>query len=215
MLDAPGRRVRAAAAALVVLASACGLSQPPLPGPFSRDDLAELTDKGDGGEIRAQLLYHYFKKDRDPRLKVPSWIDRELPALQRPIYQDPDDGSLTEAQLWQAPIAVLYEFYAITRKTYPPEYGGFLVKPQTLAAEYRDDDERMKLCVERLRSLHLEGSLGGRGRAAIARLEKISAQIDGLAGSLSSKDAARFKESALAVATETGELYRVFQSPAR
>ncbi len=193
-------------------ASACGLTQPPLPGPFTRDDVAELTDSGDGAQTRAQYLYHYLKKDRDPRLKIPAWVDAERPALDRATYSDPDGEVLTEAQLWQAPLAVLYEFYEITRKTFPPAYGGTLAKPETLAAEYRDNSERMKMCVERLRALHLEGSLGGRGRAALDHLEKISADIDGLAGTLAARDDSRFKTSALAIAEQTGALYRVFQN---
>jgi hypothetical protein len=214
MPEAFSRRARAAAAALVLLTAACGLGQKPLPGPFTRDDLASLTGS-DGAETCAQLMYHYLKKDRDPLLKPPKWIDAQRAALDREAYRDPDDGALTEAQLWQAPLAVLYEFFEITRRTYPPTYGGFLARPETLAVAYRDDDERMRLAVGRLSSLHLEGSLGGRGREAIERLEKISAEIDGLAGSLSARDESRFKTSALAVAEQTRALYRAFQSPAR
>jgi len=202
------RAARAAVAGAVLLAGACGLSQPPLPGPFSRDDLSELADASTGAQNRSQLLYHYFKKDRDPRISAPAWLDAQMTALARPVYEDPDDGWLTEAQLWQAPLAVLYEFYAVTRRTYPLEYGGFLVKPLTLADDYRDVDEKMKLSVGRLRSLHLEGSLGGRGRTAIERLEKISAEIDGLAGSLAAKDDSRFKTSTLAVAGQTFNLFQ-------
>ncbi len=202
-----------AAVALALLASACGPSQPPLPGPFDRVDLSELTDNDHGAEMRAEVLYHYLKKDHDPRLKVPDWIDAERTELSRPIYQDPDDGALTEAQLWQAPFSVLYEFYEITRKTFPPEYGGSLAKPLNLSAEYRDNDERMKLAVGRLRSLHLEGSLGGRGRAAIDMLEKISVSIDGIAGSLTARDDTRFKASVMAASAGTGDLYRLFRAP--
>jgi hypothetical protein len=209
------RAARATAAALVLLACACGLTQPPVAGPFSRDDLSELTDARTGAQTRAQLLYHYFKKDRDPQVSAPAWIDAEMPSLGRAAYQDPDDGSLTEAQLWQAPIAVLYEFFALTRRTYPLEYGGFLAKPLTLTGDYRDVDEKMKLSVGRLRALHLEGSLGGRGRGAIERLEKISAEIDGLAGSLAAKDDTRFKTSVLAVAGQTFNLFRDLESAPR
>ena len=215
MLEPLRRAAPLAAAALVLFASACQMSQPPLPGPFARVDLSELTDQNHGAQTRAQLLYHYLKSDSEPALKVPAWIDGERPSLSRAIYQDPDDGALTEAQLWQAPFVVLYSFYEITRKTFPPEYGGSLVKPLDLAAEYRDNDERMKLAVGRLRSLHLESSLGGRGRAEIDVLEKISVEIDGVAGSLTAKDDTRFKKSVLAVSSETGDLYRLFQDPPR
>ncbi len=201
-------------AALVLLcASACG--PPPLPGPFTRQDIAAIADPADGAETRVQSLYHWFKPNRDPRVRPPAWVDAEMPELLKPVYHDPEDGALTEAQLWQAPSAVLYSFFETTRKTFPPVYGGFLVKPAALARDYSTESEDMKFAVGRLRSLHLERSLGGRASRAIALLEDVSRQIDGLAGSLTAGDDSRFAPSVLAVAYDARRLENVLKSPPR
>lgn len=204
---------RAAAACGLLVAAACG--RPPLPGPFTRQDIAAIADPADGAETRVQNLYHWFTPDRDAQVRPPAWLDAEMPSLRKPAYRDPEDGTLTEAQLWQAPSAVLYSFFETTRKTFPPVYGGFLVKPAALARDYRNESENMKFSVRRLRSLHLERSLGGRGGRAIVLLEDASAQIDGLAGSLAAGDDSRFTASVLAVAYDARLLEDALKSSPR
>ncbi|NNN06180.1 MAG: hypothetical protein HKL90_09800 [Elusimicrobia bacterium] len=205
--------LRRVAAAGLLLASACG--RPPLPGPFTRQDIAAIADPEDGAEVRVQILYHWFKPNRDPQVRPPAWLDAEMPSLLKAAYHDPEDGVLTEAQLWQAPNAVLYSFFETTRKTFPAVYGGFLVKPASLARDFRNESENMKFAVGRLRSLHLERSLGGRGRRAIALMEDASSQIDGLAGSLSAGDDSRFAASVLAVAYDARRLEGALKSAPR
>ena len=48
---------------------------------FSPAEVKFLVDKGEGAEAKSQIIYHYFKKDRDPGLAVPSWIDSTLDAM--------------------------------------------------------------------------------------------------------------------------------------
>ncbi|MDD5656171.1 MAG: hypothetical protein PHF00_02840, partial [Elusimicrobia bacterium] len=84
---------------------------------FSPKEVKLLVDKTEGAEARSQIFYHYFKKDRDPGLAVPAWVDQTLDAMiKRPVWQDPEEGVINEAQLWQAPVSVLYEFFELTRK---------------------------------------------------------------------------------------------------
>jgi len=216
MSPAPSAARRGACALAAILVLAACERPAPIPGYFSRAELLALTDDDDGAETRAQLIYHYLKKDRAPGLKTPAWIDRALPAmLKHGVYQDPDDGLLNEAQLWQAPVAVLYEFFELTRATYPASYGGRLAKATDLAAQYRDNATKLALATQRLRDARLEGSLDGRGREALDALDKIVVAADGLAGSLAAPDESRFKPSVLAIAADTRELYRIFQDRPR
>jgi len=210
--------LRAAAvlgAGALALAAACD-RKPPIPGYFTRADIYALADDNDGAETRVQLMYHYFKKDHDPSIKTPAWLDRSLPAmLKRGVWQDPDDGVLNEAQLWQAPMAVLYEFYELTRGTFPPEYGGRLARASDLADQYRDSAAKMAMAVSRLRKARLEGSLDGRGRGALDVLDKIVLETDGLSSALAAKDESRFKPAVLAVAARTQDLFKVFANRPR
>jgi hypothetical protein len=206
----PFRFARAAGAALALAAASC--SRPaPIPGPFTRAEIASVEK----GEESAQLIYHYLKKDRDPRLKVPAWLAAQLPAmLTRPAWQDPDDGVLNEAQLWQASAAVLYEFFETTRKTFPPEFGGGLAAPSSLSRDYRDAAQRFAMTLDRLHRARLEGSLGGRGRDALDRLDRIAASVGGAAGAAAARDDAAYKASILAAAAGADDLLAVFQDRA-
>ena len=66
-------------------------------GGWERGDTRNL-----GAELKAQYIYHFFKKDRDPHLIPPPWVDQTLDAmLQHAVWRDPEEGILNEAQLWQ------------------------------------------------------------------------------------------------------------------
>jgi len=52
---------------------------------------------------------------------MPEWIDDKLPAmLNRKVWRSPDEGELSEAAVWQTPVSLLYEFFEVTKKTFPP-----------------------------------------------------------------------------------------------
>ena len=121
---------------------------------FTRKQIHYLTDQQNGAEARSQFIYHYFKKDRDPQLKVPKWVDEVLDGmLSRPVWKDPEEGVLNEAQLWQAPMSVLYEFFEHTRKTFPQEFNGNLQPPYTLIKDYEDSRVRFQMALDCPRSL--------------------------------------------------------------
>src|SRR5271169_3820767 len=113
--------MRAWAAVLLALAAAPVRAQdtPPTSVGFTPEQIFYLINddetKGQlGAELRAQYGYHFLKKDRDPQLnpRMPPWLDQTLDAmLQHPVWRDPEQGILNEAQLWQGPVAVLYEFF--------------------------------------------------------------------------------------------------------
>lgn len=149
------------------LALAVLLSAPAAAQTFTQAEVKFLVDKKEGAEANSQVFYHYFKKDRDPGLVVPSWIDQTLDAmLKRPVWQDPEEGILNEAQLWQAPVSVLYEFFELTRKTFLPSEGGQLANPAALIKDYEDNRIRFQMSLDRLYRARMGNSLGGRGRPA-------------------------------------------------
>ena len=82
---------------------------------FTPAEVNFMLNKETGAEAKTQRFYHFFKKDRDPNLQVPAWANETLDAmLKRPVWQDPEEGILNEAQLWQAPVSVLYEFFELS-----------------------------------------------------------------------------------------------------
>ncbi|MEK9146029.1 MAG: hypothetical protein AAB339_10500, partial [Elusimicrobiota bacterium] len=151
---------------------------------FSGEEITYLVGrksgdtKVDGAETRVQYFYHYFKKDRDPALPVPKWVEQTLePMLKRPVWQDPEEGVLNEAQIWQAPVSVLYEFFELVRKSFPPADGGQFAPPGSLLRDYEDNRVRFQMSLDRLVRARLGNSLGGRGRAVLAPLDSINKQL--------------------------------------
>ena len=177
---------------------------------FTPGEVKFLVDKNDGAEAKSQIFYHYFKKDRDPGLVVPAWVDQTLDAmLKRPVWQDPEEGILNEAQLWQAPVSVLYEFFELTRKTFLPSDGGQLAQPGDLVRDYADNRIRFQMSLDRLYRARLGNSLGGRGRAVLANFDLILKEMDSLTDGITSADAPRYKESVIAIGALTNAAFRV------
>ena len=183
---------------------------------FSPSEVKILVDKADGAEAKSQIIYHYFKKDRDPGLAVPGWIDQTLDAMiRRPVWQDPEEGVINESQLWQAPVSVLYEFFELTRKTFLPSDGGQLVQPGSLVRDYADNRVRFQMSLDRLYRARLGSSLGGRGRAVMADFDLILKEMDSVIDALTSAQADRYKEAVLGVAVLTDNAFRVLHRPPR
>ncbi len=199
---------------LLAILSGCRIARAPLPGPFTRADIAEIADPAHGAQSRARAVFSWFQSG-SPALGAPAWLARERAELARVADESPEDGARTQAQLWQEPALALDEFFSITRETFPPAYGGFLLKPLALGREYRAVADRLQEETARLRSLHLERALGGRGAKAIAALEKASGDADALAGSLAAGDDSRYKDSVLSVAYDARLYYRALRAPSR
>ncbi len=183
---------------------------------FTREQIHLLIDQQNGAEARAQYIYHYFKRDRDPNLKVPGWVDEVLgPMIARPVWQDPEEGVLNEAQLWQAPVSVLYEFFEHTRKTFPPEFNGSLQPPYTLIKDYEDSRVRFQMALDRLYRARLGDSLGGRGRAVISNFELMLKEMDSVLDALTSQDPKHYVQSVMAVGYLTQQVYGIFHRAPR
>ncbi len=205
---------RAAFAALLVLAAAAGAAAQQV---FSREQGRLLFDKKDGAEFKAQVFYHYFKRDRDPGVPAPKWVEQTLePMLKRPVWQDPDEGILNEAQLWQAPVSVLYEFFELVRKSFPPDpYGGQFTPPGSLVRDYEDLHIRFQMALDRLVRARLGNSLGGRGRAVIAHFDLINKQLDSVMDGLINGDTQRYKDAVVGIGALGNAAFDVLQSGPR
>ncbi len=176
---------------------------------FNRAEIAFLVGSGksagagprvEGAITRTQIFYHYFKRDRDATLKVPKWVDETLEAmLKRPVWQDIDEGILNEANLWQAPVSALYEFFELVRKSMPPSDGGQLVPPGSLIKDYEDKRIRFQISLDRLVRARLGDSLGGRGRAVLAHFEMINKQYDSVMDGLINGNTQRYKDAVIAM----------------
>ena len=183
---------------------------------FTREQIHGLIDQKAGAEAKAQFIYHYFKKDRDPQLQAPKWVDEVLDAmLTRPVWQDPEEGVLNEAQLWQAPVSVLYEFFEHTRKTFPQEFGGNLTPPYTLIKDYEDSRVRFQMALDRLYRARMGDSLGGRGRAVLANFELILREMDSVLDALTSQDPQRYVKAVMAVGGFTHHVHGILHRDPR
>ena len=183
---------------------------------WTNEQIKFLADQQTGAEAHSQYFYHYFKKDRDPNLKPPQWVDETLDAMiRRPVWQDPEEGILNEAQLWQAPAAVLYEFFQHTRKTFPPEHGGAFAPPGSLIKDYEDARTRFQMALDRLYRARLGDSLGGRGRAIIASFDLILKEMDSLLDALASQDTKRYESCVIAIATLSNNAFDVLHHQPR
>jgi tight adherence protein B len=204
---------RAALALLVSLAAAA----PSAAQVFTREQGEFILGKKDGAETKVQIFYHYFKKDRDPGLQVPKWVDATLePMLKRPVWQDPDEGILNEAQLWQAPVSVLYEFFELVRKSFPPDpFGGQMTPPGNLVRDYEDNRIRFQMSLDRLVRARLGSSLGGRGRVVIANFDLINKQMDSVMDGLINGNTERYRDAVMGIAALSNSSFDVLQSAPR
>ena len=211
--------LRAFLAVLLLSAAAGGAEAQQL---FSGEEITFLVGrkagntKVDGAETRIQYFYHYFKKDRDAALPVPKWVDQTLdPMLKRPVWQDPEEGILNEAQIWQAPVSVLYEFFELVRKSFPPADGGQYTPPGSLLRDYEDNRIRFQMSLDRLVRARLGNSLGGRGRAVLAHLDLINKQMDSVMDGLVNGDTQRYKDAVIAIGALSNAAFDVLQSEPR
>jgi tight adherence protein B len=172
----------------------------------------------EGAATRMQYLYHMFRPEgtipacepgKQPCACKPQWLDAELPEMfKKPVWQDPNEGVLSEAAIWQGPIAVLYEFFTILQKTYPQDDGGQGQSPTQLMREFADNSTRFTMAVDRLKRARLGASMDGRGRALLSDLELIASEYSALMDGLIRSDVPAFRTSALAIADLCHMLFR-------
>ena len=184
---------------------------------FSETQLDALVANGfghkpRGSEARVQLFYHYFKTPRDPGISAPAWLDASLGNMIRhPVWQNPAEGVLNEAQLWQAPPAILFDFFEMIRKTFPAARGGTEASPPFLYSDLDDDRARFAQAVDRLQRAKLGKSLGGRGGAVIADLQRIVPEMKNVRDAAVAGDEKRFIAAVMAVASLSDAAFEALQ----
>ena len=176
-----------------------------------------------------QVLYYYLApepgqavKERltkchgaQTTLKMPDWLEKALPAMrERKVWKDPEEGSLSEAQLWQTSFSILYELAATTQKTLPNSEGGAAVAPAALESQYNDMRLRFIMSVDRISRAGLEGSFGGRGTALLSTMNAVMERLDGMTGAITRGDKEAFSASAGGALKLSRELFaQLFEAP--
>ena len=146
-------------------------------------------------EKEMQLFFHYLKPGADPAVKRPAWLEEALPKMaEHKVWRDPEAGELSEAQIWQAPASVLYEFFKAVR-TDSPESS--LYDRQT---DYGNVLNNYKMALDRVRRSKLEKSLGGRGAGLLASYSRALEPLDKLVDALPAGDEEAFRREAAAAA---------------
>jgi tight adherence protein B len=170
----------------VLLLSACVLhivASPSVRADFTAAQISRIND----AEQNMQIMFHSLRPDAAAtQVQIPKGLEEYLPTMQqRMVWRDPDEGLLSEAKLWQVPSSLLYEFFEITRRTFPPEQNGSSTPPNFLVRHYEDNRFRFQMAVDRLYRARLGNSFGGRGRAVMGSLDLILKEMDSLITALS------------------------------
>jgi len=191
---------------------------------FSRADIEFLVGKkdehgavvDDGAEGRIQIFYHYFARERNPNVKPPMWVEKTIqPMLSHAVWSDPEDGLLNEAQLWQSPASVLYEFFELVRKSFPPADNGQFASPGSLIREYEDTRVKFQMSYDRLVRARLGNSLAGRGRTVLANFDLINKQMDGVMDGLINGNTERYRAAVIGIAALSNSAYETLQENPR
>jgi tight adherence protein B len=191
---------------------------------FSKKDMDHVKCS----EGKLQLLYYYLEVNRDAsindfklkcgnktqEIKIPAWIDTVLPEMHaKTIWRDPVEGQLSEAVLWQTPISILYEFFTITRKTFPSDDGGQNISPLLLAKEYTDIRVRFQMSIDRVYRSRLMDSMEGRGRVLLGNMDLILGEMESLSDAITNSDIKGAEKSIIAISFFSQDLFSsMFQS---
>jgi hypothetical protein len=215
---------------VLILAAMLAAAAPGYGAPQLADHgVSQFAHEVDCASEDMQVLYYYLAPDPDKdikeratlchgaqvRLKMPEWLETELPAMrEKKVWTDPEEGKLSEAELWQTSFSILYELAATTHKTLPPADGGPGVAPALLEAQYNDMRLRFILSLDRIARSGLEGSFGGRGTALLTAMNSVVERLDGITAAIAKKDDAAFNKSAAgAIALSRDVFAQFFKAP--
>lgn len=184
--------------------------EPPVNG-FSRKQLQRLFDPSSGTEARTQFAYHYLKKDRDEGLRPPAWLDKAVREMaEKPAWKDEGSGSiLSQATLWRAPFAVLYEFFELVRETLPSSYNGKSLPLPDAAERCSDGAMRFDFAVYRLKKADLGLTMDGRGRELIETLDRLPLRLTAACADARDGKPDAFARDVLVIAEITEKAYLV------
>jgi hypothetical protein len=203
----------------LLAANAARANAGPAPGPGEVNCAAE----------EMQLFYYYLNPAMDDAIKefkpqcvgspatikMPDWLQKAKPAmLERKVWKDPEEGELSEAALWQAPVSILYELASTTRKTLPAAEGKPGPSPLDLEGDFSDIRLRFVLSVDRLTRAKLEDSFEGRGKGMLSTMNMVMERLDKIKDALAESDNDAFnKNTGEALKLGRGLFAQLFEAP--
>ncbi len=219
---------RLAAIFLIMTAFAAGTARA---GVFTPAEMDEISCAA----LKMQLFYYYLAPDRDPKVlkqtikcrgqnvnyEMPKWVEPTVAEMAgRKVWRDPEEGEISEAQLWQTTVSMLYEYLELTKKTFPPENDGANIQPGMLVKEYADIRIRFQMSMDRLyrartRDVTMGDSMGGRGRAVMAQFNLVLKEMESIADAISSTNSRKYAEAVTASAVLCQDSFRVLFNPPR
>lgn len=214
---------------ILLLAAALGAG-PARAGVFTQIEMDEISCAA----LKMQLFYYYLSPEKDDKIRnytmtckgvksafvMPKWVDEAIPEMTgRKVWRDPEEGEISEAQLWQTPVSIVYEYLELTRKTFPPEAGGANIQPGLLVKEYADIRIRFQMAMDRLyrartRDVNMGDSMQGRGRTVMAQFALILKEMESIADAISSTNQRAYAEAVTASAVLSQDAFRMlFRAP--
>ncbi|MEF3280262.1 MAG: type II secretion system F family protein [Elusimicrobiota bacterium] len=193
---------------------------------FSKYQMEEIKC----ASTKAQLFYFYLKPDRAPDIKdfsfkckgnnvryiMPQWIDSTLSnMINKKVWRDPEEGEVSEADLWRTAISIVYEFLEVTKKTFPPEEGGPGIQPALLVKEYADVKIRFQMSLDRLYRARLGESFDGRGRTILAIFNLILKEMEAILESIATSNPQKYNQAVVSISVLSQDAFSMILKPSR
>jgi len=211
--------------AVALLAFISGVPAFAQEAPTDQEEVAEVSCAAK----KMQIFFYYLAsnrsqtgdeheiecKGRKEKIKSPLWVNEELPRmLGTKAWRDPVEGDITEAQLWQTPISLVYAYMEIAKKTFMPADGGSGVPPSMLTREFADAKVRYQLSLDRVYRARLFDSMGGRGRTMLSLLSLIDKEMDAVGDALATNNQDQFISAVTAAAVLSQDMFQqAFNTP--
>jgi len=195
-------------------------------GVFSRYQMEEIKC----ASTKMQLFYFYLNPSRSAEIKdfsfkckgndvkyiMPQWMDSTLEKMiSKKVWRDPEEGEVSEADLWRTSISIVYEFLEVTKKTFPPEDGGPGIQPALLVKEYADIKIRFQMSLDRLYRARLGDSFDGRGRTILAIFNLILKEMDAILESIATSDPSKYNKAVVAISVLSQDSFSMILKPTR
>lgn len=195
-------------------------------GIFSKYQMQEIKC----ASTKMQLFYFYLKPDRAEDIKdftfdckgnkvryvMPQWIDPVLgQMISKKVWRDPEEGEVSEADLWRTSVSIIYEFLEVTKKTFPPEEGGPGIQPALLVKEYADIKIRFQMSLDRLYRARLGDSFDGRGRTLLAIFNLILKEMEAILESIATSDPKKYNTAVVAISVLSQDAFSIILKPTR
>ena len=159
-----------------------------------------------GGSAQLKSPFKFRCAKGKETITAPAWLGGELSSMTAREVQVGKEN-WTEARLWQEPLAALYNFSELVRKTRMVKDGGLGLPPKLVYGACLDSLVRLDKALANLRRERLAGSFGGRGDLVFSSLEKALAELDAMEHSYEVGSQVAFYERSAAVLKNAEEAF--------